>query len=182
MLFVPDTPVYQQDHQPHEGGRDALLDIVRERIDLGLLQGGQLTRLIVASGGNLRELFAMLKEAADHGILRGDMEDRAIGPDDVDRAINKMRAEYVGRLGRSQFDQEEHIDYDEKAERLCRLYAGEPKAQVADPILYSLLRSRTVQEFNGKRWYGVHPLVVDILREQGVLTPDADGKVAGGLA
>ncbi len=182
VLFVPDTPVYRQDHQAHREGRDALLDIVRERIDLGLLQEGQLMRLMVASGGNLRELFAMLKEAADHAILRGNTTERTIGPSDVDRAINKMRAEYVGRLGRSQFDEDEQIGYDEKAERLRRLYAGEPKAQVADPILYSLLRSRTVQEFNGKRWYGVHPLVVDILREQGVLTPDADGRMAGGLA
>lgn len=181
VFFVPDTPVYQQDHQPHNVGREALVAILKQRVDPKLLKGGQVTRLIVASGGNLRELFALVKEAADHAILRNDEKDQQIGREDIDRAINKMRAEYVGRLGQSQFDEEEHIAYEHKAERLKKLYDAVPTAQVADPVLYSLLRSRAVQEFNGKRWYGVHPLVVDILREQGVLTPNEDGEVPGGL-
>ena len=50
-----------------------------------------------------------------------------------------------------------------------------------DPILHSLLNSRAVQEFNGERWFGVHPLVVDILIEQEMLkSPPGGGAVPGG--
>jgi hypothetical protein len=98
-----------------------------------------------------------------------------------DAAINRMRAEYLGRLGTSQFDEEEQITYELKAERLISLHKQDPNAQVTNPVLNSLLRSRAVQEFNGKRWYGVHPLVVDILREQGKIQPAQNGTVPGGL-
>jgi len=46
--------------------------------------------------------------------------------------------------------------------------------------IYFLLRSRAVLEFNGKGWFGVHPLVVDILADQGRIERDATGKVPGG--
>lgn len=41
--------------------------------------------------------------------------------------------------------------------------------------LYALLNARSVQEFNGQRWFGVHPLVVDILVSQKRLTTGAAG-------
>lgn len=181
ILFIPDTPVYQQDHRPHHNGRKALVDIVKSRVDPKLFKRGQVMRLIVASGGNLRDLFALINEAADHAILRRDEKDQRIGGDDVEAAIDKMRANYLGRLGISQFDEEEKITYEHKAQCLANLHRRDPNAQVASPVLYSLLRSRAVQQFNGKRWYGIHPLVVDIIREQGKLTPDEKGKVPGGL-
>jgi len=181
ILFIPDTPVFQQEHQAHNEGRRALVAVVKQRVNPTLFKRGQVMRLIVASGGNLRDLFALINEAADHAILRDDEKDQKLGGEDVDAAINRMRAEYLGRLGISQFDEEEKINYEQKAARLAQLHRRDPSAQVADPVLYSLLRSRAVQEFNGKRWYGIHPLVVDILKEQGKLTPDAEGKVSGGL-
>lgn len=181
ILFIPDTPVYLQDHEQHNEGRRALVAVLKERVDPKLFKRGQIMRLVVASGGNLRDLFALVNEAADHAILRADDKDQKMGRKDVDAAINRMRAEYLGRLGISLFDEEEKITYEQKAQRLTSLHAGDPNAQVANPVLYSLLRSRAVQEFNGKRWYGVHPLVVDLLKEQGKLTPDEEGKVPGGL-
>jgi hypothetical protein len=181
ILFIPDTPVFQQDHLAHKDGRQALVAVIKERVDPDLFKRGQMVRLIVASGGNLRDLFALINEATDHAILREDDKDQKLGREDVATAINRMRAEYLGRLGISQFDEEEKITYEQKAERLVKLHSRDPTAQVADPVLYSLLRSRAVQEFNGKRWYGIHPLVVDILKEQGKLTPDVEGKVHGGL-
>jgi hypothetical protein len=42
------------------------------------------------------------------------------------------------------------------------------------------MRARAVQEFNGERWFGVHPLVVDILYRQGRITAEENGVVPGG--
>jgi hypothetical protein len=97
-----------------------------------------------------------------------------IGPDDARSAIAKMRREYRMRLGQSPFDLHQ-IPYSEKLERLIAVYNGSSANDVPDPVLYSLLRSRAVEEFNGDGWYGVHPLVVDILKAQQHLKPQDPG-------
>lgn len=67
------------------------------------------------------------------------------------------------------------VSYKQKAERLKQVYDGDKEAQMTDPVLYSLLNARAVQEFNGQRWFGVHPLVVDILAAQKHLPTGAEG-------
>jgi hypothetical protein len=61
-----------------------------------------------------------------------------------------------------------------------QIYRQQPEARIPDRVLYSLLHARAVQEFNGERWFGVHPLVVDILAAQGKLERDSNGRVPGG--
>lgn len=178
---VPDTPVFHQDHTPHREGREALQAVLEARVTPDLFGESQMTKLIVASGGNLRDLFQMTAQAADNAILGGRSK---IGNTDAEAAINNLRTEYERRLGESPYDEEKvnKITYDMKAERLERIYAGDPVAKIPAAVLSSLLRARAVQEFNGNRWFGVHPLVVDILQAQGKLTANEEGKVAGGTA
>ena len=79
------------------------------------------------------------------------------------------------KLGQSPYDIAEQTPYSEKSKRLVDVYNRTPDHDVPDPILYSLLRGRAIQEFNGEGWFGVHPLVVDILKEQGHLKPQDPG-------
>ncbi len=176
---IPDTPVFHPDHTPHQAGRDALRAVLEARVVPKLFAEGQMTKLIVASGGNLRDLFQMTAQAADNAILG---QRSQIGAADAEAAINNLRTEYERRLGESPFDEEKvnKITYEMKAERLKSIYACDPVAKVPAPVLYSLLRARAVQEFNGTRWFGVHPLVVDILQAQGKLTASKEGQVPGG--
>jgi hypothetical protein len=97
-----------------------------------------------------------------------------IGPDDAKAAISKMRGEYTRRLGQSPYDTKE-IPYSAKSSRLVGVYNNAPDNEIPDPVLYSLLRGRAIQEFNGDIWFGVHPLVVDILKEQQHLKPQDRG-------
>jgi hypothetical protein len=173
IFSIPDTPVFRPDHTPHVEGRDAACRVLEARITPDLFEQGQIIRLIVASGGNLRDLFSLVTQAADNAILRKSPNGR-IGGSDADAAVSNLRTEYVRRLGRSPFDRQE-IAYDEKARRLVQIYNSDPNAIIPDAVLYSLLRSRAVQEFDGERWYGVHPLVVDILRAQDRIQRDAPG-------
>jgi hypothetical protein len=132
-------------------------------------------RLIVASGGNLRDLFKLVNDAASTSELRGAI---TINADDAHRAIVNLRSEYKRCLGESPFDSEK-VTYQEKSDLLLRIYNGDQSAQIANEVTYSLLRSRAVQEFNGERWFGVHPLVVDILAKQGLIP--AKGGIPGGV-
>ena len=177
-FVLPDTPVYTVEHHPNEMGRQALVEVLTARMDIDLFEPEQMQRAIVASGGNLRDLFALVNYAADSALLRDDPAPK-IGADDITGAIVNLRSDYERRLGQSPFDQEE-ITYEQKADRLQAVYSGDKAAQVPDPVLYSLLNARAVQEFNSQRWFGVHPLVVDVLAGQGRIERLASGEVPGG--
>lgn len=178
---IVDTPVFQRDHTPNVEGRGAVEAVLEKRLSSDLFADGQKMRLIVASGGNLRDLFKLVSDAADTAILRH-APDGKISKDDADGAINALRTEYLRRLGESVFDEDQAttITYEKKALRLLEVYSNARKPTVSDAVLYSLLRARAVQEFNKEGWFGVHPLVVDILQRQEQPLPTVDGKVLGG--
>lgn len=172
-VSILDTPVFHSDHTVHAEGRNAIRSVLEARIAPELFEEGQMTRLIVASGGNLRDLFSLVSQAADNTILRRSPNGK-IDRSDVDSAIDSLRIEYTRRLGTSPYDKVE-IPYEDKAKRLLQIYNADPNATIMDAVSHSLLRSRAVQEFNGKGWFGVHPLVVDILKSQGRISPTAPG-------
>jgi len=179
---ILDTPVYNRAHAVNNEGRQAIEEVLTRRMSAYLFEDGQRMRLIVASGGNLRDLFLCVSEAADTAILRGAKNGKIAAPD-VDKAIAALRTEYLRHLGESVYDEQQAspIKYEDKAARLLEVYNNAEKPTVSDPVLYSLLRARAVQEFNGDSWYGVHPLVVDILSAQGRLERHADGTLPGGI-
>ncbi len=174
--LLHDSPVFDMEHRPHKQGRDVLRAVLERRMDIALFENGVLERLLVASGGNLRDLFNMILEAADLAI--GDKLAR-IGKDHAQTAIVTQRIEYERRLGTDRFA-EEPIDFTEKIHRLIDIYHNKPDSSRTDNILYSLLRSRAVQEFDGERWFGVHPLVVDYLvRNKHIKKPEGNNPFGG---
>jgi hypothetical protein len=156
---IPDSPVFHADHTVHTEGRELIQSILAARVAPDLFEKDQMLRAICASGGNLRDLFSA---------------NGKIDSSDVDPAIDSLRTEYTRRLGDSPYDQEP-IPYEEKAQRLLAIYNADQNTRIPDAVSYALLRSRAVQEFNGKGWFGVHPLVVDILKSQDRLPSSALG-------
>jgi hypothetical protein len=162
--LIPDTPVFDRYHVEHAEGRRAVQAVLRARVSAELIDQGQEERLIVASGGNLRDLFSMVFEAGEQALAR-DPNAKHVTEPDVTKAVSAMRREYRRRLGESPYDPKP-IHWEEKCLRLVAVYNSEPGSDIPDPALYSLLKSRALQEFNGEGWCGVHPLVVDILIDQ----------------
>jgi hypothetical protein len=178
-FVLPDTPVFGQDHSPNVNGRSALRSVLEARMAINLFEKDQMERLIVASGGNLRDLFALVNYAADSATLR---DAETINADDVFGAIVNLRSDYERRLGQSPYDPET-VSYKDKADRLFLIYNNEKMAQITDPVMYSLLNARAIQEFNGQRWFGLHPLVVDILASQKYkIERTSTGELIGGTS
>lgn len=175
---INDTPVFNQQHLPHLEGRAAVKAALEQRISPTLFAEGQQERIIVASGGNLTDLFTLTAQAADTAALR-EGKDGKIRAQDVNAAISDLRTRYRTALGSHPYEKNP-IPYEQKAKRLISVYAQEEGHDVPDPILHSLLRSKAVQEFNGERWFGVHPLVVDTLIRHGKLQPSEGQPVRGG--
>lgn len=168
ILNLPDTPVFDRQHRPHEAGRQAIQKVLSSRVDPALLAPDQSERLVVASGGNLRELFSLVHQAALNARIR---QAEKIEAQDVDLVISEARTTYARRLGESPYDPEK-VTYQVKAARLVEIYHGLPAADMPDPVLHSLLLARAVQEFNGERWFGVHPLIAENLIRQALLEPE----------
>jgi hypothetical protein len=171
--LIPDTPVYDRYHVKHQEGRQAVRAVLNSRVAEALIEPDQADRLIVASGGNLRDLFAMMSEAAGEALSRNPSATR-VGEREVTKAIDAMRREYRMRLGEGP-QSKDPIAWEEKSRKLVAVYRGEVGSDIPDKLLYFLLRARAVQEFNGEGWFGVHPLVVDILKEQKILEEGARG-------
>lgn len=161
-FMIHDIPVYDPKHQPHAKGLESLETILLRRVTAALFAEGQMNRLMVASGGILRDLFAMVYEAGERALLRGKAR---IEGEDAGWVIDEMRRRYRQSLGVNPHDREA-VPYEGKARKLVEIYRRKRGSEIPDKVTYSLLRSRAVQEFDGKGWLGVHPLVVDILKEQ----------------
>lgn len=178
---LPDTPVFRQDHSVHVEGRAALQNVLLARVSPDLFEENQMDRLIVASGGNLRDLFALVGRASDNAILRESAG--KVNAGDASDAITLLPVSYERALGESPFDREfgPPVPYEAKATLLLNVYDGKESARIASAVLHALLRARAVQEFNGTAWFGVHPLVMAILARQfpDRLGPGENGKIPG---
>lgn len=107
---IVDIPIFDQQHCPHEPGRQILRSVLAQRVDSSLFAEGVLERLIEAGGGHFRDTFAVVTEAASLAELSG--LSRIEAPQ-ATRAINWLRNQYMRRLGTT--GGEDAIPYEEKA-------------------------------------------------------------------
>lgn len=152
----------QQRRDKREAGRNALRDILFKRIDLSadLIVDDAVDALIDASGGVLRDFLYLLRDAA----LEADVAEReCIEVDDVRKARNKLFHEYSNRI----------VPVPELDLTLAHIneVLGEPDdwpRRLPERTLgfNSLLQSLCILEYNGDRWYDLHPLVKEALRRR----------------
>ena len=171
-LIIFDTPVYRPDKSPHKEGRAFVRTILEARVDPALFETDQMERLIVASGGNLRDLFSILIEAGVNALEEGR---ERIAEDDVLRVILAWRAQFQSRLGNTQFDPSP-VPNERKVERLVELYnSPDTSTALSDDVLRVLLTANAVQQFNGQYWFAVHPLIVEYLKRANLVPVEALG-------
>ncbi|MCR4934883.1 MAG: ATP-binding protein [Oscillospiraceae bacterium] len=146
--------------QKLEGGRNkAGFDVIRNllgmRADLdALFEGGVLDRMIEKTGGSLRNLFDVIKDAA---MLTQWREATRIGAEDADYALVTLQSKLTRMI------EKKHYAF------LAEIALGN-REQIEDKeMLLEMLQGGIVLEYNGKHWYNVHPLVEDFLRVQGLM-------------
>lgn len=152
--------VSNSDRTRNEEGIAILKEIVYKRMDRNLIDDEALDYMVVKSGGAIRDLFYMLREAAFLHLSRNDGEDR----------ISLEDAEIVSKSLKSIY--ERFITSREQFERLIEIY-NDPFPDNTDQTLSELLKTLSVIEYNGERWGGVHPVLVDFLKEKGKLPSEA---------
>ena len=148
--------VREKNGDRHQAGIDILKQIVYKRMDDALIEDEALDYMICKTGGAIRDLFELLKQAAYYRL--GNLQnDSPISIDDARIVETGLKATYERFL-----TSEAHI------KKLQQVYK-EPIPDYADEVLSDLLRTLAVIEYNGDRWCGVHPLLVDFLIEKGLI-------------
>jgi hypothetical protein len=178
---VYDVPVCSQDHSRDDAGCQALIELMQKRADLdGVFANDAQELLLRASGGDLYRLFAIVVNSGRLARYRYEDDpssERRVLRTDVETAVREQLGIFRNELGTTPNDPDD-VPWDAKLQKLRDIYEGQPAANVPDKALYQLLRRRAVLFFNGKGRYGVHPMAVEILREQ--LVSDPRFKYRGG--
>lgn len=147
-------------------GFAAVRAIVHSRIEPSAIASDALDLLIEKTGGVLQHTFEVLRDAASLNSSAIPLTRR-----EITAALEHKRSEFWSDItlpttpvaGVACVDQL----YERLAEYANRQVKGLKNPPKVDAINQILLRSCALVEYNGKRWYGVHPLVIDNLRELG---------------
>jgi len=153
--------VSNKDESPNETGREIIRKIVEKRADRQLFQPEALDFLIEKSGGSLRHLFDMLKNAALNAWT-GDSEATVVNLSAAKQAYREFQSRFERTIARK------HLD------TLKEVYVSPDKKPMPTDDLKDMLNCMAVIEYNGDRWCGLHPAVVDFLKEKGEIG-DATG-------
>ena len=149
--ILPMIELKHSNGSPCPEGFSVIKKIVEDRADLSLIEEQTLELMIEKTGGSLRDLFSVIREAA---IRAGRRKSGRIDLEDANAALNVLKASLARRI--------EVKDYD----FLKNIINGNKRNIEDREKLLEMLTGSIVLEYNGNRWQDVHPLVVDFLNEQ----------------
>ena len=151
---LPMIKIETIDGQQFTDGIRVIREIVKKRADLELFETDVLENLIRYTGGSLRDLFVAVNAAAKRAERR---DSRTVSMEDAGLALEELKTSLTRRI--------EKKDYP----FLCNIYRGNKELIEDKETLLKMLQASVVLEYNGKRWHNVHPLVVEFLKEQGII-------------
>ena len=97
---LPNVNVFHRDGQPHPDGRRMLEALVERRVAPGLVAPAAVARLADLSGGVLRELVYLAREACSFARARGA---EAVDAPDVERAASRLRGTFASMLDEAHY-------------------------------------------------------------------------------
>lgn len=169
MVYTPDFSMIRDDfnkcilysmikvnnsnHTRYEPGIQIMKKIVEKRMELDLIDPEALDYMVLKSGGAIRDLFYMLSEAALDELDMDEPQER-ITLAIAKNVVMRLKSEY-----------ERNITSEEQYRTLIHIYK-DPHPTSTDENLSKLLQTLSVIEYNGERWCGVHPVLVDFLKEK----------------
>lgn len=149
-VLLPCVRVRHQDGSPDEAAVGRLMDGMRRRGQVDrVVDASSLRRLVLESGGHLRDLVLLLQDAAKRAAIR---EELPLSPDQVERCIAHRRGGYLPIANNDAL----------WLARVARTHQPEVPDQDALPELSRFFDTHLILCYrNGQDWFDVHPLVKD---------------------
>lgn len=144
---IPMIKTHNQDGSMYGAGISVIKELVLKRADESYFESGVLEKIIIKTGGSLRDACYLISNSAFEADMKGR---ESIDMASVDFAIKKFAIKVFFRVNSSLYP------------RLKKIYGGNLMA-VQDNELSELLYSEAVFEYNDDRWVDLHPLVRDYI-------------------
>jgi len=160
---LPMIKITNKDGSENEDGINTLFDIAEARMTFDLLEDKVLLKkLMLKTGGNIRDYFTLIKEAAACAI---DDDREKINDEDCEKAVLLLKKEYRNTIA----DDNQNgvmikaVDFYETLETL----ANNPNKMIDNTETTLRLRQNLcILGYNGEGWVDVHPIVKDILQDR----------------
>ncbi len=162
-ISLPMIKVSNPDGTRAEEGFAIMRQIVHKRVASSAIDADALDHLIQKTGGVLRHVFEVIQSAASMTSLY----DIPIRMEHVKYGLNHLKTDLGIQIALPDDSTIENVKqlYDKLREYIKRRTENLPCPPTADPIVQVLLKCCALVEYNGTRWLGVHPLVVEYLEE-----------------
>ena len=168
IVQMPVSKLYQKGErnqpntQPNPEVKARLEKILTKRVASNLYEPDVLESIAIESGGVLRELIRITNECCRIclRLIRREPDNPAIkiNRDILAQAINKLSLDFDSRIGVK--------DY----EILTTVYAEFKPKDPKEQRFLDLLHGLYILEYrNSELWYDVHPIVIKLLRQKGII-------------
>lgn len=147
-------------------GTVALKKVIEKRIGSSLFEEKVLEKAIAMSGGCLRDLFRIVRDAADSAIEKGHPK---ITIDDCDTALRSLKKSFKNLIAEKRIDREVLVSTQTYLDVLVSLFKSSDKQLLNTEADLDLRHNLCILGYDGDGWYDVHPIVVEILRERGLI-------------
>ncbi len=160
--FFHRVDAHEPDAKPIEENIEMLETVLKRRIPAELIEPAAMRKLVLLSGGVLREMVRLGQECCRECLLVLDMEpEQATGKIDgeiLERAARNLRIEFARPLGMKLL------------EVLKQTYQNFDPEDANSEDFLELLHGLYVLEYeNAELWYDLHPLVQDLMRRKGLI-------------
>jgi energy-coupling factor transporter ATP-binding protein EcfA2 len=157
--FYPRDDVRKADHKPIAKNIELFEAVIRRRFPDSLLDPQTVRKMALMSGGVMRELVRIGRECCTECMVQieidPDRTDVCIDDAILTRAIRNLRNDFARQIGGNYG-------------LLQQVYETLKSVESQDFI--KLLHGLMVLEYeNDALWYDVHPIVVDLLKREGVI-------------
>ncbi|NES87158.1 MAG: hypothetical protein F6K10_40840 [Moorea sp. SIO2B7] len=152
----------QPNAQPNPEVKAQLAQILNKRISSNLIEQDTLERIIIDSGGLLRELIRITNECCRIclRLVRCQPENKyiKINQDILDEALNKFKLDFDSRIGVKNY------------EILKTTYEKNKPNDTKEQQFLDLLHGLYILEYrNHELWYDVHPIVTKVLQQKDII-------------
>lgn len=159
--------VQNRDGSPAEKGIKAMEAVVAARMDLTLFEEAAiLEEMIQKSGGCLRDLFLLIREAAESAL---DVEGTHITREDYAQAYSDLKSDYENTIADKMVNGKVIYTAQQYYDALAALAKSTDKKILNSAVFLQLRQNLTVLGYNGENWCDVHPIVKDILKERNLI-------------
>jgi len=167
-IALPMIKTMHMDGTERAAGFEIVKEILYRRIDPSVIEEDAIDLLIEKTGGVLQHAFEVLHTAATLSNAKVPLV-----KENIEYGLQRKRNEFWSEIALPTPAPDgitEDDLYDRLQEYARNQLDGKKNQPVTNTINQILLRSCALVEYNTERWLGVHPLVIENLRELGRLT------------